>query len=87
MVPGMFAGTIDGGMRKGIPEEDWGAVLTIYADADEIVTFTGTENPRNARVLLLDARGHVVWFHDRGYSAARMQDLDRRWRELTGDSS
>lgn len=67
-VPGLFAGAIDGGMRRGIPEEDWGAVITVYGDAGEIVALTGNENPNNARVLLLDESGEVIWYHDRGYS-------------------
>ena len=55
-------------MRRGIPEEDWGAVITVYGDAGEIVRLTGNENPANARVLLLDETGKVIWYHDRGYS-------------------
>ena len=28
LVPGMIGGWIDSGMRRGIPKEDWGAVVT-----------------------------------------------------------
>jgi hypothetical protein len=76
LLPGMFAGQIDSGMRKGIPREDWPAVITVYGDADEIVRFTGKENPRNARVLLLDEDGKVIWFHDRGYSARLILEIE-----------
>ena len=69
LVPGLISGTIDSGMRGGIPSEYWGDVVTVYGGADEIARFTGTEGPRNARVLLLDREGRVVWFHDRGYAA------------------
>jgi hypothetical protein len=63
------SGWIDEGMRSGIPEEDWGAVVTVYGSAAEpIARFTGTERGRNARVLVLDGAGEVVWFSDTGYS-------------------
>lgn len=83
MVPGLFAGTIDNGMRKGIPAEDWASVVTVYgSDAKTLVNLTGNTNPRNMRVFLLDREGNVVWFHDRGYSASILTDLDRRARSL-----
>ena len=80
MVPGMFAGSINNGMRNGIPEEDWGSVLTVYGDAGDIVRLTGKENPRNARVFLLNEHGEIAWFHDRGYSAGKLMELDRLCR-------
>ncbi|MEC7583146.1 MAG: hypothetical protein VYE77_02415 [Planctomycetota bacterium] len=80
-IPGLTArlasGFIDNGMRSGIPNEDWGSVITVYADAQAIVDFTGNENPRNGRILLLDKDGRVVWFWDQGYSARRVLDLKR----------
>ena len=82
LVPGMFAGYIDDGMRSGIPEGDWASVITVYGDGGEIVRFTGNENPRNARVLLLDAKGKVVYFHDRGYSAGTLLVLLEKIQEL-----
>jgi hypothetical protein len=83
MVPAIIDETIDQGMKSGIPSEDWGAVITFYGSkADKLVEFTGNENPRNGRVLLLDASGKVVWFHDRGYSAGKGAELDEKVREL-----
>lgn len=81
-IPGLFgralADTIDSGMRSGIPREDWGTVVTLYGDsAARMRAFTGTENGRNMRVLVLDGRGVVRWFHDRGFSAAKCLELDR----------
>ncbi len=75
--PSIFLrGTIDNGMRKGIPSEDWGTVVTLYgSDAWKISKFTGTENPRNGRILLLDKNGVVRWFWDQGYSATRVSQL------------
>lgn len=83
LVPGLVAGSIDEGMRSGIPREDWAAVATVYgADAERIVAFTVDETPRNGRVLLLDDQGVVRWFHDRGFSAGILAELDRLAREL-----
>jgi hypothetical protein len=75
LAPRAFSGWIDSGMRSGIPEEDWGAVVTVYADASRIAEFTGNEEGLPARVLLLDAEGRVAFFHDRGYSVATLARL------------
>ena len=50
-------------------------LLMVYADSDAIARFTGTDNPRNIRVLLLDDEGTVRWYHDRGYSAGTVLAL------------
>lgn len=81
---GLFSGSIDSGMRSGIPEEDWSSVVTLYGDdAKRVKAFTGTDRERNMRVILLDAQGQVRWFHNRGYSARKMLELDREVRALT----
>jgi hypothetical protein len=79
LVPSLFLqGTINGGMREGIPAEDWGGVVTLYGEeAEKVVSWLGNEIPRNARVLLLNAKGEVIWFHDRGFSPARLVELDQ----------
>ena len=83
LIPGMIAGTIDDGMRSGIPLEDWAIVVTLYGDnASGVANWTGTEDGLNGRIVLLDAEGRAVWFHDRGYSATSLLDLDRVIREL-----
>jgi hypothetical protein len=70
-------------MRSGIPSEDWASVVTVYGSpAREVVALTGNENGRNMRVLLLDHGGVVRWFHDRGYSAGKMLELDAAARAL-----
>lgn len=82
LVPSLIKGTIDDGMRSGIPKEDWASVVTLYGDAAKpVVEFTGNANPRNGRILLLDAEGKVVWFWDQGFSARRVLELSR----LAGD--
>lgn len=75
LAPRAFAGWIDSGMRRGIPEEDWGAVVTLYADAAPVARFTGNRDGLPGRVLLLDAEGRVVFFHDRGYGVGALKQL------------
>ena len=76
MAASLASGFIDGGMRRGIPKGEWGAVVTTYGKtADKIARVTGTERPRNARVLLLDREGLIRWFHDGGYSAGTLIEL------------
>ena len=50
-------------------------MVTVYDDADAITRFVGNETPLPARVVLLDARGDVKFFHDRGYSASTLMRL------------
>ncbi|MCB9908200.1 MAG: hypothetical protein H6830_10825 [Planctomycetes bacterium] len=76
LFPRLLGNTIDDGMRGGIPEGDWQSVVTLYGSAaNDVARFTGTENGRNMRVLLLDANGVVRWFHDSGYSARVLLEL------------
>jgi hypothetical protein len=75
LFPRMFKSSIDNGMRKGIPKELWGGVITIYGDGAAVQEFTGNENPNNARVLLLDNKGKVIYFHDRGFSVQALNEL------------
>jgi hypothetical protein len=75
MFPRFFKTQINQGMRKGIPKELWKGVITIYDDGEEIQAFTGNMNPNNARVLLLDQTGKVVYFYDRGFSTLALNEL------------
>ncbi len=75
MFPRMFSTVIDNGMRKGIPKELWGGVITIYADGETVQEFTGNENANNARVLLLDEMGKIIYFYDRGFSVAALNEV------------
>lgn len=84
MVPRLLSDTIDGGMRRGIPQEDWGLVVTVYRDAEQIARFTGNADGLTGRVVLLDADGRVVFFHDRGYSVGTLRALLDALRRLPG---
>jgi hypothetical protein len=75
MFPKFFETQINNGMRKGIPKELWKGVITIYADGEKVQSFTGNENPNNARVILLDAAGKVIYFDDRGFSVSSLNKV------------
>ena len=80
LIPSLLQESIDGGMKKGIPKESWKDVITVYGgDGAKLTEWTGTDNPNNARVILLDEEGRVLWFHDRGYGlpplAALLEEL------------
>jgi hypothetical protein len=76
MFPRMFSTLIDNGMRKGIPKELWGGVITIYKDGATVQEFTGNENGNNARVLVIDETGKVVYFYDRGFSVSALNNVN-----------
>lgn len=88
-IPGLgarlAARSIDAGMRSGIPREDWNVVVTLYDDAGPVARFTGNENGLPARVLLVNDRGHVVFFHDEGYSLGALGRLERALANLKRD--
>lgn len=78
MFPRMFSTQIDNGMRKGIPKELWKGVITIYKDGDKLQRFTGNHSPNNARVVLLDAKGTIQYFYDRGFSVDALKNLKQK---------
>lgn len=82
MLPRMFRTRIDDGMRAGIPQGLWKAVITVYDDGAAVQAFTGNANPNNARALLLDDAGDVVFFHDEGFSVAALNALRQRLQGL-----
>lgn len=75
LFPRMFKTQIDNGMRRGIPKELWGGVITIYQDGESLQKMTGTENPNNARVILLNEDRKIVYFYDRGFSVQALNEL------------
>lgn len=75
MFPRMFSTLINDGMRAGIPKELWGGVITLYADGEVLQKFTGNENPNNARVLLINNQGKILYFYDRGFSVNALNDV------------
>ncbi|MEP1446097.1 MAG: hypothetical protein ABJK37_08310 [Paraglaciecola sp.] len=75
MLPRMFSGFIDSGMRKGIPKQLWKGVVTVYADGDKVQRFTGNQNPNNARVMLLNKSGTIVYFYDQGFSVEALNEV------------
>lgn len=75
MFPQFFSTQINEGMRSGIPKELWKGVITVYEGGDKVQAFTGNENPNNARVLLIDETGKVLFFYDRGFSVDALKKL------------
>ncbi|WP_405600679.1 MULTISPECIES: hypothetical protein [unclassified Pseudoalteromonas] len=78
MAPRMFSSFIDSGMRKGIPKELWGGVITIYNDGEAVQKFTGNQSPNNSRVVLIDSNGKILYFYDRGFSVDALNKLKAR---------
>jgi hypothetical protein len=78
LFPRMFSTMIDNGMRKGIPKELWKGVITVFKDGDSVQAFTGNKNPNNARAILLDKNGVIIYFYDRGFSVAALNELISR---------
>ena len=75
MLPRMFETFINNGMRKGIPKQLWGGVITVYQEAEKITQLTGTENPNNARVILLGRNNEILYFYDRGFAVDALNEL------------
>jgi hypothetical protein len=75
LFPRMFSTLIDNGMRSGIPKPLWKGVVTVYKDGQRVQAFTGNEQPNNARVVLLNSQGTVIYFHDQGFSVDALNQL------------
>jgi hypothetical protein len=75
LFPRMFSTKIDEGMRRGIPKSLWKGVITIYKDGDKVQEFTGNEKPNNARVIYIDDKGIIQYFHDEGFSVQALKKL------------
>jgi hypothetical protein len=75
LFPRMFSTVIDNGMRKGIPKELWKGVITVYEDGEKVQAFTGNEDPNNARVILLNKEGTILYFYDDGFSVSALNQL------------
>ena len=86
LVPSIASGWIDEGMRSGIPAEDWGSVVTLYgAAATPVVAMTGNENAQNARIIVLDPSGMIMWFDDTGYSPRKAIEVAELVSKLNRD--
>jgi len=85
MLPQMVQSFIDNGMRSGIPEADWGSVVTVYGDADKIIAALGNDRPQSAYAVLLDKEGRIVWTSNIGYSASQILELKKLVDSLSFD--
>jgi cytochrome oxidase Cu insertion factor (SCO1/SenC/PrrC family) len=75
LFPRMFSTTIDNGMRSGIPKSLWKGVVTVYKDGGIIQAFTGNDAPNNARVILINTNGKIIYFYDQGFSVDALNNL------------
>jgi hypothetical protein len=74
-IPRIFSTVFDNSMREGIPENLWKGVITVYEDGETIQAFTGNIIPKNARVVLLNTDGKILYFYDRGFSIDALTEL------------
>jgi hypothetical protein len=75
LFPQFFETQINNGMRKGIPKSLWKGVVTVFDDGALIQEFTGNQNSNNARVILLDEAGKIIFFNDEGFSVDGLRSL------------
>jgi hypothetical protein len=72
---------IDRGMRGGISDPAArAATITLYIDKEPFRRALGIEGERTITVLLLDARGRVVWRTEGPRTDAVTQELNRAVR-------
>lgn len=75
LFPRMFSTVIDNGMRAGIPKSLWKGVITVYKDGEKVQKYTGNKNPNNARVVLLNEQGIVMYMYDNGFSVEALNQV------------
>lgn len=64
----LFRGSIDGGMRSGIPTEKHMNVVTYYGNYKEYTSYLSIDNINNGYVFLLDKEG-IIRFKGIGYAS------------------
>jgi len=75
LFPRMFSTVIDNGMRAGIPKQLWKGVITVYEDGERVQKFTGNKKPNNARVILLNEEGVILFMYDQGFSVDALNQV------------
>lgn len=66
--PGILRGMIKGGMRKGVSATEQDRIVVMTPDQQQWEKFFGVEDDKEPYVLLLNAKGDVVW-HGHGQAA------------------
>ena len=80
-----FKGMIDGGMRGGVPRDQWHRVVTLYDQGGKARDFLGDPGGQRAQVVLLDAAGIVTFHDDGGFRDEGAAALASAVRRLSGD--
>jgi hypothetical protein len=65
--PGMFRGMIKSGMRKGMSSDEQQRSVVLTQDDKLWEKYFEVSNPKEPQIMLLDAKGRVVW---RGHGPA-----------------
>jgi hypothetical protein len=47
----------------------------VYKDGGIIQAFTGNDAPNNARVILINTNGKIIYFYDQGFSVDALNNL------------
>jgi len=66
----LFRGSIDGGMRAGIPNEKHTNVLTHYGNYSDYTSYLLIDNLNNGYVFLLDKKG-IIRFKGMGFASEK----------------
>lgn len=73
--PGMLRGMIKGGMRKGLSAEEEEKIVVMTQDQEQWEKFFGVGDRAEPYVLMLNAKGDIVW---RGHGQAGALELQLR---------
>jgi len=74
-----FKGRISKGMRKGYSEAEWNRVMIAWgSNAKQLIAFTGQKKPKLTRVILVDSKGVVQYFYDKGFQTDAVNQLKQK---------
>jgi hypothetical protein len=73
--PGLFRGMIKSGMRKGLSSAEQDRMVVLTQDDKLWEKYFEVSNEKEPQVMLLDAKGNVVW---RGHGAASVVEPQLR---------
>ena len=79
------AGSIDNGMRRGVPRVLWPQVVTLHGEGKTMREFLGDTGLIGASVVLLDGGGVVRWSDALGFTAGKGAGLLDELRRSTAE--
>ncbi len=78
----LFSGSIDAGMRGGIPPRQHGHVVTYYGGLDRYLRELGISDRNHAYVYLLDRDGVIRWAEQGSATPDRLEEMVKATRSL-----